>query len=56
MDLIDALVEHVCPIGEEIARLQGDPGYLSSVLDSGAETAGEIAEGTMKDVRQSMGL
>jgi tryptophanyl-tRNA synthetase len=56
MDLIDALVEHVCPIGKEIARLQGDPGYLSSVLDSGAETAGEIAEGTMKDVRQSMGL
>ena len=56
MDLIDALVEHVCPIGEEIERLRSSPEYLSSVLNSGAETAGEIAEGTMKDVRRSMGL
>lgn len=56
MDLIDILVEHICPIGEEIARLQGDKGYLSSVLDSGAETASEIAESTMTDVRRSVGL
>ena len=56
MDLIDILVEHICPIGEEIARLRGDTEYLSSVLASGAETASEIAESTMKDVRRSIGL
>ena len=55
-ELTEVLVQHVCPIGEKIRDLRSDPVYLSTVLEKGGDKAREIAEGTMEDVRESMGL
>ena len=55
-ELTEVLVQHVCPIGENIRALERDPVHLSTVLKKGGDKAREIAEDTMKDVRASMGL
>jgi len=54
--LTQLLIEHVCPIGKEIERLTRDPGYIDSVLASGAENASAIATRTMKEVRDVIGM
>lgn len=55
-ELTEVLVQHVCPIGDRIRELRSDPMHLSTVLEKGGDKAREIAEDTMKDVRESMGL
>lgn len=52
----DVLIAHVCPIGDEIARLKEDQSYVDAVLERGATRARSIAEMTMRDVRNAMGL
>ena len=44
------------PISKEITRLLGDKDYLQSVLRNGAEKATEIAEKTMTEVKQKVGI
>ena len=54
--LADLLVAKVTPIGAEMARLQADPAAIDAVLRDGGERAGVIAEGTMKAVKEIVGL
>ena len=55
-DLTDLAVERLGPIGEEMKRLMGDPGYVDGVLRDGAERARAIAEPIQKRVEEIMGF
>ena len=44
------------PISKEVTRLLGDKDYLQSVLRDGADKATEIAEKTMTEVKQKVGI
>lgn len=54
--LAELAVTKLDPIASEMRRITADPAYVDDVLRSGAEKASVIAEGTMKDVRQIVGL
>ncbi|WP_378945979.1 tryptophan--tRNA ligase [Mesorhizobium sp. ANAO-SY3R2] len=54
--LADLAVDKLAPIAGEMRRLMADPGYIDSVLRDGGDRARTIAEGTMKDVRNIIGL
>jgi tryptophanyl-tRNA synthetase len=54
--LTDLAVEKLGPIGEEMKRLMGDPGYVDGVLRDGAERARAIAEPIQKQVEEIMGF
>ncbi|HEX2019742.1 MAG TPA: tryptophan--tRNA ligase [Aurantimonas sp.] len=54
--LVDLAVETLGPVTSEMRRLMGDPGHIDAVLKDGGERAGAIAEKTMKDVKQIIGL
>lgn len=54
--LADLAVERLAPIAAEMRKLEADPAYIDSVLRDGGERAGAIAEGTMKTVREIVGL
>ncbi|WP_309082572.1 tryptophan--tRNA ligase [Chelativorans sp.] len=54
--LADLAVEKLAPIGEEMRRIAGDPAYIDGVLRDGGERAGAMAEQTMKQVHQIVGL
>ena len=55
-ELTDLAVEKLGPIGEEMKRLMGDPGYVDGVLRDGAERARAIAEPIQKQVEEIMGF
>jgi tryptophanyl-tRNA synthetase len=55
-DLADLSVSVLGPIGDEMRRLAGDPGYVDGVLRRGAERAGAIAGRHMAEVKDIMGL
>ncbi len=54
--LADLAVAHLSPISTEISRMLAEPDEIDSILRDGAERAGEIAEETMKHVRQIVGF
>ena len=54
--LVDLAVETLGPVTSEMRRLMGDPGHIDAVLKDGGERAGAIAERTMKEVKQIIGL
>lgn len=54
--LADLAVEKLAPIAVEMRRLMGDPGHIDAVLRDGGDRARAIAETTMKDVRDIVGL
>ena len=54
--LADLAVEKLAPIASEMRRLTGDPAYIDSILKDGGERAGAIAEKTMGDVRDILGM
>ena len=54
--LTELAVSVLAPIGEEMARLMADPGYLDGVLAGGAERAGAIAAPIMDEVFDVMGI
>jgi tryptophanyl-tRNA synthetase len=51
-----AVSEHLAPIQSELARLEADPGFVTRVLDDGADRARSMAEATMLDVRRAIGF
>jgi tryptophanyl-tRNA synthetase len=51
-----AVTERLGPIRERSRELQADGGYLEDVLAEGARKARAIAEGTVADVRERMGV
>ncbi len=54
--LADVTIEKLAPIRGEILRLAADPGYVDSILASGAEMARAIARPNMEAVKDILGL
>jgi tryptophanyl-tRNA synthetase len=48
--------EHLRPIRARRRELEADPGYLASVLAEGNARANEIADTTLAEVREAMGM
>ena len=55
-DLADLVVTFVTPFRERTLELLDDQAYLTEVLQQGAETAGAVAEATLRDVYQRVGF
>ncbi|KAJ4838712.1 Tryptophan--tRNA ligase, chloroplastic/mitochondrial [Turnera subulata] len=54
--LADALIDHLHPIQDRYEAIISDPTYLDEVLEEGATKAAEIADATVSNVKQAMGL
>ena len=54
--LTESAVAVLGPIGAEMARLMGDPGYLDGVLADGANRAGKIAAPILDEVYDIVGF
>ena len=54
--LADMAIAKIGPIGEEMRRLNADPGAVDAILADGAERARAIAEPVMADVRKLVGF
>jgi tryptophanyl-tRNA synthetase len=54
--LVDLAVDKLGPISAEMKRLSADPGAIDAILVDGAARAREIADRTMKDVREIIGF
>ncbi|WP_413453044.1 tryptophan--tRNA ligase [Georgenia phoenicis] len=52
----EAVNEHFAPIRARRAELVADPGYLRTVLAEGNARANAVAEDTLAEVRQAMGM
>jgi len=52
----DAVVEYLAPVRERYEDLRGDEQAIERTLAEGAEKARAIAAGTLRDVRQAMGV
>jgi tryptophanyl-tRNA synthetase len=55
-DLADLVVTFVTPFRERTLELLDDQSYLMAVLEKGDETAGAVAEATLRDVYQRVGF
>ena len=55
-DLADVVVEFVTPFRDRTLELLDDRTHLTEVLGQGAEVAGAIAEATLRDVYDRVGL
>ena len=56
LQLTDALIETVVPIGDKMRDLLKSPDELDSVLKKGAQSARAIAQETLKNVRETIGI
>ncbi len=54
--LTDLAVEKLGPVGEEMQRLNADPGYVDGVLKEGAERADAIARPVLREVYETVGF
>jgi len=54
--LTDAVNSYFAPLRERRAELEADPGYVDEVLGRGNDRANEIADATLDDVRDKMGM
>jgi tryptophanyl-tRNA synthetase len=54
--LADLAVEKLAPIAAEMRRISADPGYVDAILRDGGERASVLAEKTMRNVRDIIGL
>uniref|UniRef100_A0A8C6TBU8 Tryptophan--tRNA ligase, mitochondrial n=1 Tax=Neogobius melanostomus TaxID=47308 RepID=A0A8C6TBU8_9GOBI len=54
--VIEAVIERLTPIREEIERLRADHTYLESVLLQGTQKARELAAPVLKEVRHRVGF
>ncbi|MCD6640328.1 MAG: tryptophan--tRNA ligase, partial [Nocardioides sp.] len=52
----DALNTELAPLRARRAELEADPGYLTDVLRRGNERANEVADATLAEVREAMGM
>ncbi|MDC3143978.1 tryptophan--tRNA ligase [Pelagibacteraceae bacterium] len=55
-DLSDALIEKVCPIGNEVTKLMQDKKYLNQIMYEGAMKAREKSSIVLKDVYDIIGF
>jgi tryptophanyl-tRNA synthetase len=56
LKVADIVIDHFTPIREKIEYLMTNKDHLASVLDNGAQTASELAEETMNQVRKVVGF
>ena len=56
MKVAEVVNEAIQPISKGITRLLADRDYLQNVLKLGAEKASEIADKTMTEVKQKVGI
>jgi tryptophanyl-tRNA synthetase len=54
--LAELAVAKLAPIAEEMRRITADPAYVDSVLSNGGHRAREIAEVTMREVKDIVGM
>ena len=54
--VIDAIIKEQQPIRERAQRFLDDPSLVRNIVADGCERARKLAEETMRDVRESMGL
>ena len=54
--LAEVIIEHLRPVQEKLAELEGDPGHVDGVLKRGAERAREKAAATMEELRKLLGI
>ena len=54
--LAELAIAKIAPIGDEMRRLNDDPGAVDAVLADGAERARAIAEPVMAEVRKLVGF
>jgi tryptophanyl-tRNA synthetase len=52
----EMVVTHLEPFQQRYREIRADPGYLAGVLREGAERVAPIANGTVRLVKQKMGL
>lgn len=52
----ELLVEALAPIRERMGELEGDPGYVDTVLREGAEKARNMAGEKLLQVKEKMGI
>jgi len=52
----DHIIAHLTPIRQRISEFVSEPQYLMDVLQNGADKASKIAETTIQEVRQKLGL
>lgn len=55
-DVAEAVIEEIRPIREAYDKLSGDKQYLAEIYKKGAETAGRIAQRTLKKVYKKVGF
>ena len=54
--VIDAIIKEQQPIRERAQRFVDDPTLVRNIVADGCERARKLAEETMRDVREAMGL
>ena len=54
--VIDAVNRELAPIRERAAGYEEDPTLVRSIIQDGCEKASDLADETMRDVREAMGL
>jgi tryptophanyl-tRNA synthetase len=54
--VIDAIIREQQPIRERAQRFLDDPALVRNIVADGCERARKLAEETMRDVRDAMGL
>jgi tryptophanyl-tRNA synthetase len=54
--VIDAINAELAPIRERAAQYEEDPMLVRNMIQDGCEKASDLADETMRDVRQAMGL
>jgi tryptophanyl-tRNA synthetase len=54
--VIDAVLAELAPIRERARHYEDNPDAVRAILADGCEKAQELARGTMRDVREAMGL
>jgi len=54
--VIDAIIREQQPIRERAQRYLDDPSLVRNIVADGCERARKLAEETMRDVREAMGL
>src|SRR5687768_15157547 len=54
--VIDAINAELAPIRERAAQYEEDPTLVRNVIQDGCEKASDLADETMRDVREAMGL
>ena len=55
-ELAEAIFNELKPIQEKRAKLENKPEYIEKVIKDGAERARKIAQETLKEVKEKMGL